>query len=713
MANVTLSATSAAGKNITYSANALPTGVSINGANVSGTPTTSGTTYSLITATAATTNRTATRNFTWVVSLSNDTYFKNTTLLLNGEGTSASNGSNNNIFIDSSNNNYVITRAGNATQGSFNPYSVTGWSNYFDGTGDYLTVPDSSVLQLGSGDFTVEFWINYNSITGYQTPYSKGYTAAGDMLLQTGNGNGALVVYLSGSAVITESTGANIGQWYHYALVRSGTTVTLYRDGVSRGTATSSVNFNTTNQLAIGATGKAPTGGSIGMYSINGYMSNFRLVKGTAVYTSAFTPATTPLTAISGTQLLTCQSNRFIDNGSNNFTITKNGDTSVQAFSPFLPSAVYTSSLHGGSAYFDGTGDYLTTPNISPWQFGTGDFTVEFWVYPKGNGTIVGLTTSGAGTGYWNAIVSSGNFYWASGLVFRGTADIDYTNAWHHFAYVRSSGTSKLYIDGTNLSSGADSTNYNATVGTLTIGSGDSYGTMAGYISDLRITKGTAIYTSNFVPPTQTLTAITNTGLLLNFTNAGIIDQHGSNVLETVGNVQVSTSVKKYNNASIYQDGSASYLSTPLNTSIILASTDFTIEGWFYFTSWISMNAIYNTGSIYEYLGVRSTGTSIEWSTVNGQNRYAVSLSLNTWYHIAATRSGSTLRMFLNGTSLTVGEQNTIGTDAIMSTTPLKIGYYTNASYGLNGYIDDFRITKGYARYTANFTAPTSALITK
>jgi len=119
--------------------------------------------------------------------------------------------------------------------------------------------------------------------------FSKGYTAAGDILFQTGNGNGALIVYLSGSAAITESTGASVGQWYHYALVRSGTTVTLYRNGVSRGTATSAVNFNTTDQLGIGAAGKAPGGGAIGDYAFNGYMSNVRVVKGTALYTTNFT----------------------------------------------------------------------------------------------------------------------------------------------------------------------------------------------------------------------------------------------------------------------------------------------------------------------------------------------------------------------------------------------------------------------------------------
>ena len=133
MSNVTFSAASAAGYSVSYAANILPTGLSLIGANVFGTPTVTGNTISVVTATSATTNRTANRTFTWVVNVASDPYFKNTVLLLNGDGT---NNANNNTFIDSSTNNYTLTRAGTPTQGSFSPHSPTGWSNYFDGTGD-------------------------------------------------------------------------------------------------------------------------------------------------------------------------------------------------------------------------------------------------------------------------------------------------------------------------------------------------------------------------------------------------------------------------------------------------------------------------------------------------------------------------------------------------------------------------------------------------
>ena len=87
-----------------------------------------------------------------------DTYFNLVTLLLPGNGT---NGAQNNTFVDSSTNNFTVTRAGNTTQGTFSPFSQTGWSNYFDGSGDRLQVADNDVLDGFTGDFTIEFWVYF------------------------------------------------------------------------------------------------------------------------------------------------------------------------------------------------------------------------------------------------------------------------------------------------------------------------------------------------------------------------------------------------------------------------------------------------------------------------------------------------------------------------------------------------------------------------
>ena len=99
-----------------------------------------------------------------------DPDFKNVSLLLLGNGT---NGAQNNTFVDGSSNAFSVTRYGNTTQGTFSPFGYN-WSNYFDGNGDYLSVPDNAAFEIGSGDFTVEAWIY---LTGYSPGYSGYYTA--------------------------------------------------------------------------------------------------------------------------------------------------------------------------------------------------------------------------------------------------------------------------------------------------------------------------------------------------------------------------------------------------------------------------------------------------------------------------------------------------------------------------------------------------------
>jgi hypothetical protein len=85
------------------------------------------------------------------------------------------------------------------------------------------------------------------------------------------------------------------------------------------------------------------------------------------------------------------------------------------------------------------------------------------------------------------------------------------------------------------------------------------------------------------------------------------------------------------------------------------------------------------------------------------------SVTLNTWSHLAITRASNSLKMFLNGTQ--IGSTYTLS--ATLITAPMFIGSRYNATQYFNGYMDDFRITKGYARYTTTFTPPTSAFIAK
>jgi hypothetical protein len=629
-----------------------------------------------------------------------DANFRNTVLLLHGDGT---NGAQNNTFTDSSTNNFTITRSGNATQGTFSPYGDN-WSNYFDGTGDFLTAANNSAFAL-PGDFTIELWANFNSNTSSVFCGNINGSGYGDWAFFYNSAvPGIRFVTDNGATTITGTHTATIGVWTHYAITRSGSDVKIFANGSLLSTTTNSSSNSFAGTLYVGRAND-------GSLQFPGYISNLRIVKGTAVYTSNFTPSTTPLTAITNTSLLTCQSNRFRDASTNNFTITRNGDVSVQRFSPFSPAAAYSSSTIGGSGYFDGSGDnvYCTPSNL------TGQFTIEGWFYQTDNaGTKAFFGNWTTGCLFRVQSVTSLQWYMPGSSL---TATIvSQKNQWCHAAITRDSGnTVRLFLNGTQVASNTSSstiTMTNFTVGSERSVSGDQY---AGYISGFRILNGTALYTSAFTPPTTPPTAITNTNLLLNFTNGGIIDNTMMNDLETVGNAQISTSVKKYGTGSLAFDGTGDYLKLSNNAAGQaqgFGTGDFTIEAWVYITSSTAANnGIYDcrysssaTGPLIYYI----PGSGM-FMFYNGANQITGStITINTWTHVALVRSSGVTKLYLSGTQ--TGSSYTDTNNYTSGANSGVVGAVYDGTGSWNGYIDDLRITKGVARYTANFTPPTAAL---
>jgi hypothetical protein len=663
-----------------------------------------------------------------------DTYFPYVPLLLESTSTNAA---TNNTFLDSSTNNYTITRSGTPTQGSFTPYWPNGqWSNYF-GTAntDYLSPASSATLAFGTNAYTVEFWI-----------YLPAYTVGDNRILDLGSANGSFAISIGSTArvsvakygavnVFDSNASFTLNTWNHVAVVRTSTAtsgLSIYLNGTNIGTGTDANNWTVVNTPRINGL----AGFSFGWV---GYLSNLRIVNGTAVYTGNFTVPTTPLAAtqsagtniaaITGTatSLLTCQSNRFIDNSTNASAITSSGTPRTQTFQPLNPSVSYTAETYGGSIYNTVKTDTLTATSTSALTTFTGDFTFECWVYPTDTSLtsswgIIDTRTSGQTSAPWvwglGSYTSAG---WTLGLFLSNAASYSFTQrvlpyTWTHVVLQRNGTTVRSFVNGV-----VDPTT--ATIsGTITGGSSTvainnskdsslgSYGNI-GYTSNLRMVNGTAVYTTTgFTPPTSPVTAITNTSLLLNYTNAGIYDASVQNNGITVSSAQASTTQYKWSPSSMKFNGTTDYLSMVSNPALNLGTGSFTVEAW------INLSAMSSDYFVISAAGTGGAFFGFQGSTNIGYGRNAVAwdytvasgMSVGVWYHIAWCRSSTSMRIFVNGTQ--VGTTQTTSQAYDLTTTSTNVA--NQGLYYLNGYIQDLRITKGIARYTANFSVPTAAFPT-
>lgn len=663
---------------------------------------------------------------------SSDPQFNYVSLLLNDTGT---NGQQNNTFLDSSSNNFTITRNGTPTQGSVTPYWPDGqWSNFFNSTTvDYLGVPSNTALNPSNGAFTFETWF-------YPLTFTQG-SLGGDTLFIVEATNGVQIgkretpggnvwgLCANGIAWrLTTSTQPTNNAWNHIVIVRSGTgtnQTSIFLNGVRVANGTVSDTF---------AQGAAYVGGgtSTGAQKINGYLSNLRFIKGTAVYDptqATLTVPTTPLTAVSGTSLLTCQSNRFKDNSSNNFAITVTGTPSVQAFEPFEPASSYATSV-GGSGYFNGSSSLaLNSADLTL----TGDFTFEGWLFfdPATTGDFIFCIGNEASGRFLLGVNAGGTLvYDLFGL---GTTSFGGTfpkGSWNYFTFVRSGSTMTAYINGvsTGTTRTLSGTRGNSS-GAYVWGASTGSRTTTGYLSNMRLIRGTALYTSNFTPPTSPVTAITGTSLLLNFTNAGIYDAATLNDLVTVGDAKVSTAQAKFGSSSMAFDGTGDWLTAPANTLFNFGTGNFTVETWVYITSNSpaeqflygkrANNAAYapllvgisKSGTVYRsyYLG---SFTGASWGLNSSFAKGTIDIPLNTWVHLAVVRNGSTFTSYVNG----VADLTFTGLSSALMTNTDGVTIGADATSGSSpwfGYLDDLRITKGYARYTANFTPPTAPFPTR
>lgn len=443
-------------------------------------------------------------------------------------------------FKDESSYNHTISLYGSPSIASESPFKLSGpylnsegMSYYFDGSGDSIQLGTNSVQDpafiswLNSGQprvGTIEAWVYPTALasgdtTAYEHPsiFNKGQVFWNWGVRGNTNSAGSQIgqfrfYWYDGSQNwVNSNTNIKLNEWSHLAAVVNGGSLKLYINGVDvtgnyyrDGNLQGSVNFSGIFTPANFAQGSEHYMGrvssNISHSNWQGYISNFRVVSGTQVYTSNFTPPTAPLDNISGTKLLLKGNNTAIVDATRNNNIETVGTAQIS-------NSIY--KWGSGSLYFDGSGARIKFPHSPQLNFGTGDFTLEYWIYYT---SLSGYQTQYT-KGYTNGIlIQTGNgdgkaqIYAASGTpIAEPTSPA--TNTWIHYAFVRRNGTVTIYKNGISVASDTRTGNVNFTgagaIGAnITEGSGQADGLypVRAYIDDFRVSSF-ARYTGNFTAP--------------------------------------------------------------------------------------------------------------------------------------------------------------------------------------------------------------------
>jgi hypothetical protein len=684
---------------------------------------------------------------------------------------------NNNTFVDDSIYKQPILKFGSISQGSPNPFRQLTSSTYFNGSSYVSTSTASPAFGLGTGNWTIECWVlpTSNPANGPGTicDLRTGATASATAIRV--NNSRQLVVYNGpGSADNTMNYGPLVimGVWNHIAVVRISGVQYAYINGLLAGSATFAGDIGTSQPCMIGNNQTAS-------YNWYGLISNFRVVKGFGLYTGPFTPSTTPLNTTQSastnvlplstgtyTTLLTLQTG-YVDRSSYNHIIgtTYGGTPTTDWQSPFITTSTYSvyTPSEGGSAYFNGSTDYLLINNntnlilaASTLTNSTSAWTIECWLKPSGDygayRTVFAKRVSAAATtsfqGYLR--ITSGVISYYNGTNYESTYTLQ-PGVWSHCAWVYDGVNMRIYVNGilryTTALASITEVDQPLTIG----GSRGNSEYYQGWISNFRMVKGIAVYTTSsatlgnlaFNPPTALVTATevsrigvttipsnTFTTALLNFNNAGIYDLTTKNTLITVGNAQLSTSTYKYGTGGLYfpyitgitSQYPVDYIRTPLTATAgtpgsNILSGDFTVEYWFNSNGFKGTPGGNFSQQWYDihYECRTAIANSTGWATATDylgrmlfNSNNATQITSDTrcfpgvWNHVAVVRYNGVIRLYLNG----VQEGPPYISTTVFTDNQCMLGIsYGDSLQTMDGYFDDLRVTK-LARYTSNFIVP-------
>lgn len=457
---------------------------------------------------------------------------------------------------------------------------------------------------------------------------------------------------------------------------------------------------------AVNKTGAAPSGE--GGYPIYNTTDDYGDIKGSGNRTDSLSSSlkfALPGDVVDGD---VSSSDHTVTNNSSNVTVTTG------------QSRFYGSSLDFGAG---SNATYLTLPDHADFEFGAGDYCIEAWIrctsasqanniWSQRNSSHEGITfqiTNARKLEFFNDNDANVHIVSAANLVS--------LNAWNHVAVSRASGTTKLWLNGTQVASGTDNTDYDGNTPAPRIGANAVVSSefVSGQMQDIRVYKGAAKYTANFKPPTRNDFGTVNN--LTTETGSATVAWAGAKTVTATNGATTTTSNTKFYGTSKELDGSNDYINTQTSTDWNFPG-EFTVELWFRPEATTGIRPLIagrdnNSGWCFSYwagndgkltfftaegTSPSNNGTEVQWEPP--------SLYTNTWVHVAVTRNSSnSVTLWVNGDDKT--SSTVTGTLTIESDDPIQIGnVWPSGMDQYDGQFGDIRVYKGVCKYVADFTVP-------
>lgn len=556
----------------------------------------------------------------------------------------------NKTFYDSSVNNLKIESlyhplTGNSViQGYFGPFPGSG-SAYFNGT-SYLRT--TLKQELSTNDFTAEMWVYpYTASTGNTTLFSLGTrqdtVSSEEIKLFSSSVSGSNVgrfgmSYPVGrdSLTVNQITGISalpLNKWTHLALVRSVSTLSLFQDGTRVAYATG-LSFSLSGNIPITLGGSLSAADNL----LKDYhISNFRFIPNSAVYINTFVPPTSEFNNTEGNPALLL---KFTNNSMpivGDFCIgtsnTVDIDTSVSKYSN-------ASFVINHLTYNQEAEAKIFTSPASSCAFGSGDFTLESWIYlyEYATSNSAGLIDLRSGDGLQASpllMVSSTKLqYSSSGLTLPSMNAVP-LNTWNHIACTRRNGRVMLFINGSFEGIGTDTTSL--TCRYITIGDFNREATvrypLRGHVGDVRFVKNSAVYDMAHTAPTTAL-SIDGNGILLYTSPYSTIQSSNSTI-------NIAISGYSYNPIYIQNSYLGSNIAFYYGVPLLLDSTRF------------SEFAVDNTtlSSISESVALRNTSNTLQGSYIFNNCMFGPApVMMNSLYQPHNVRTAGFVYMSYNKT---------------------------------------------------------------